>query len=319
QQKTLMAEIGRLQDRRSALNGQLTLARKQSEQARDDVIENITDPKTTVAWAELVKRKADLEANLQQLLAQYTPKHPDVVSMRAQIKAIQDQMDSMVAERDERIKQKQERLKHTPDLSISALEAEIKMIEGEIARQQKSLTQSDVQINDMVKRINDVPGAEVALGAIERDYQTKRAAYDSLLAQQLKINLGADAATQQKGEGIEVIDPAYLPSQPVAPKRLVLIAMGLGFGLLLGFVFAASIEVPKLLTIQTSEDARHYTGLPVLVTVPQLLTPQESRAIPRRRKLLLAAGLVVTVISIPLLALALRATHIFELFTSGRA
>ena len=319
QQKTVMAEIGRLQDRRSALNGQLTLARKQSDQARDDVIENITDPKTTLAWAELVKRKADLEANLQQLLSQYTPKHPDVVSMRAQVKAIQDQMDSMVAERDERIKQKQERLKHTPDLSISALEAEIKMIEGEIARQQKSLTQNDAQINDMVKRINDVPGAEVALGAIERDYQTKRAAYDSLLAQQLKINLGADAATQQKGEGIEVIDPAYLPSQPVAPKRLVLIAMGLGFGLVLGFVFAASIEVPKLLTIQTSEDARHYTGLPVLVTVPQLLTPQESRAIPRRRKLLLAAGLVVTVISIPLLALALKATHLFELFTSGRA
>ncbi len=319
QQKALMAEIGRLQDRRSALNSQLTLARKTSEQMRDEAIENITDPKTTVAWAELVKRKADLEAGLQRMLTEYTPKHPDVVALRAQIKAIQDQMDSMLAERDERIKQRQEKLKDRPDLAITGAQAEIKMIEGEITRQQKLLSDNDNQINDMVKRINEVPGAEVAIGAIDREYQTKKAAYDSLLAQQLRINLGADAATQQQGEGIEVIDAAYLPSQPVAPKRFLLSALGLGVGLALGFLFAGSIEIPRLFTIQTSEDARHYTGLPVLASVPLLLTPQESVAIPRRRKLLLAAGFAITVISIPLLALALKATHVFELFTSGRA
>jgi len=319
QQKALMAEIGRLQDRRSALNTQLNLARKTSEQMRDEAVENITDPKTTVAWAELVKRKADLEAGLQRMLTEYTPKHPDVVAMKAQIQAITDQMNSMVAERDERIKQRQEKLKDRPDLAITGAQSEIKMIEGEITRQQKLLAENETQLNEMVRRINEVPGAEVTLGAIDREYQTKKTAYESLLAQQLRISLGADAATQQQGEGIEVIDAAYLPSQPVAPKRFLLSALGLGLGLALGLLFAGSIEIPKLFTIQTSEDARHYTGLPVLVSVPLLLTPQESIAIPRRRKLLLAAGFAITVISIPLLALALKATHVFEFFTSGRA
>ena len=319
QQKALMAEIGRLQDRRSALNTQLNLARKTSEQMRDEAIENITDPKTTVAWAELVKRKADLEAGLQRMLTEYTPKHPDVVAMKAQIQAITDQMNSMIAERDERIKQRQEKLKDRPDLAITGAQSEIKMIEGEITRQQKLLAENETQLNEMVRRINEVPGAEVTLGAIDREYQTKKTAYESLLAQQLRIGLGADAATQQQGEGIEVIDAAYLPSQPVAPKRFLLSALGLGLGLALGLLFAGSIEIPKLFTIQTSEDARHYTGLPVLVSVPLLLTPQESIAIPRRRKLLLAAGFAITVISIPLLALALKATHVFEFFTSGRA
>ena len=319
QQKALMAEIGRLQDRRSALNTQLNLARKTSEQMRDEAVENITDPKTTVAWAELVKRKADLEAGLQRMLTEYTPKHPDVVAMKAQIQAITDQMNSMIAERDERIKQRQEKLKDRPDLAISGAQSEIKMIEGEITRQQKLLAENETQLNEMVRRINEVPGAEVTLGAIDREYQTKKTAYESLLAQQLRIGLGADAATQQQGEGIEVIDAAYLPSQPVAPKRFLLSALGLGLGLALGLLFAGSIEIPKLFTIQTSEDARHYTGLPVLVSVPLLLTPQESIAIPRRRKLLLAAGFAITVISIPLLALALKATHVFEFFTSGRA
>ena len=49
---------------------------------------------------------------------------------------------------------------------------------------------------------------------------------------------------------------------------------GLGLGLLLAGIF----EFPKLLTIQTSEDAAHYTGLPVLISVPELLTPPKSGA-----------------------------------------
>jgi len=161
----------------------------------------------------------------------------------------------------------------------------------------------------------------VALGAIERDYQTKKTAYDQLLLQQQKIALGNEAATQQQGEGIEVIDPANLPSKPVAPKRLMLSAIGLAVGLGFGLFLAGIFEIPRLLTIQSSEDARHYTGLPVLVSVPELLTPQEARARPRMRRLLLAAGMVVTIVSIPVLALFLKVTHVFELLmqSSGRS
>jgi hypothetical protein len=77
----------------------------------------------------------------------------------------------------------------------------------------------------------------------------------------------------------------------------------------------AIFEIPLLMTIQTSDDARHYTGLPVLIAVPELLTPQEARSLPRRRRLLLTAGVLATLVSIPALALALRLTHVFELIT----
>ena len=49
----------------------------------------------------------------------------------------------------------------------------------------------------------------------------------------------------------------------------------------------------------------------------RLRTPQEARALPRRRRLLLAAGVVATIVSIPLLALALRLTHVFEFLMQG--
>jgi uncharacterized protein involved in exopolysaccharide biosynthesis len=226
-------------------------------------------------------------------------------------------MDQMIAEWKERISEKQKKLQNRPDLSVAATEAQLKAINGEIKREQKMLDENEKQIGAILQRINSVPGAEVALGALERDYETKKTAYDQLLLQQQRISLGADAASQQQGEGIVVVDPANLPSQPVAPKRLMLSGLGLAFGLGLGLLLTGIFEIPRLLTIQSTEDVRHYTGLPVLISVPELLTPEEARAIPRRRKLLLAAAVVVTIMAIPLLALTLKATHVFEFLSTG--
>jgi polysaccharide chain length determinant protein (PEP-CTERM system associated) len=321
QEKTLISEIGRLQDRRSTLSTQLGLLQKQTEQNIGEVAENMTDPKTTLAWAELVKRKADLQAELQHMLTELKPKHPDVLAKQAQLESVQKDMDQQIGDWKERVSEKEKRLRVRPDLGAAAVQADIKLIDNEIKRQQKSLGENQQAIATITDRINRVPGSDVQLGAIEREYQTKKSAYDKLLSEQQKIALGADAAAQQQSEGIEVIDPANLPGKPVAPKRLVFAGMGVVAGLALGLLLTAIFEIPLLLTIQSSEDARHYTGLPVLIAVPELLTPQEARSLPRRRRLLLVAGMIVTIVSIPLLALALKLTHVFEFLmqSSGRS
>ena len=312
EQKALMSEVGRLQDRRAAASNQLILMKETNTQVIEETAATITDPKTTLAWSQLVTRKAALEGDLTRLKQELREKHPDVIAKQKEVDQVKDEMDRMIAEWKEKIKEKQDKLAKRPNLSSSAVEAEIKLAEGEIVRQQKLLAENEKQISAIVERLNNVPGVEVALGAIERDYQTKKAALDQLLQQQQKITLNADAATQRQNEGIDVVDPANLPSKPVAPKRILLSSLGLGVGLAFGLLLVGIFEGPRLLTIQNSEDARHYTGLPVLLSVPELLTPQEARAVPRRRKLLLAAGMAATMVSIPILALALKLTHVFE-------
>ena len=318
EQKALMAEVGRLQDRRAAATGQLAVLRESRQQSIIDNAEDVTDPKTTQAWSQLVSRRAALEGELTRLSQEYKPIHPDVIAKKKEVEQVQEQMDGMIGDWKDKIKARQERLEKNPNLAISQAEAEIKLAEGEIKRQQKMLAENEKAIAGIIDRINNVPGVEVALGAIEREYQTKKAAYDDLLIQQQKIGLNTEAIVQQQGEGIEVIDPANLPSQPVAPKRIMLSSLGLAVGLGIGLVLVGIFEGPRLLTIQNSDDARHYTGLPVLLAVPELLTPQEAKAVPRRRKLLLAAGVVATMISIPMLALALKLTHVFEFLMQGR-
>ncbi len=314
QQKAYIAEVGRYQDRRSALTSQLALVKKSSDQMKDDIAENTTDPKTTLAWAQLVSRKADLESQLTRMLTELRPKHPDVLAKQAEVDSVKEAMDQMITEWKQRIKEKQDKLRDRPDLTVGNLESELQLVDGEVKRGQGVLGDLDKQIGEVMQRINNVPGAEVTLGALDRDYQTKKAQYDALLMQAQKIGLGADAATQQQGEGIQVVDPANLPARPVAPKRLVLMGAGIAIGFAVGLLLAGLFEVPRLLTIQTSEDAAFYTSLPVLMTVPELLTPLEARSIPRRRKLLLATAVAAMFLAIPALALILKLTQVFERF-----
>ena len=106
------------------------------------------------------------------------------------------------------------------------------------------------------------------------------------------------------------------PQSNLSGKYLIAEGVGLcvGAGLAFGLLLVGLFEVPRLLTVQTSEDAAHYTGLPVLVAVPELLTAQEAQVIPRRRRLILAVAVAAMVLAIPALALILKLTQVFERF-----
>jgi polysaccharide chain length determinant protein (PEP-CTERM system associated) len=316
QQKALMSEIGRLNDRRSALSAQLGTLRQVAQQSNEDVALQVGDPKSTPAWGALASRKAALEAEIQNLLTQYKEAHPDVLAKKAELEAVKREMKEMEESSTAKIEQLKKDRAGRPNLSIKEAEINIQLAEGEIARLQRQLDTTNGQIAEIEGRINAVPGAEVGLQAITREYDTKKVAYDDLLKRQAQAAIGSAIQVNQQGESIQVIDPANLPQTHVAPKRMMLILLGLGLGMGVGLFFAAACEVPRLLTIQTVDDAAHYTNLPVLVSVPELQTPQEATRVPRRRLMFLAAGIVVTLMSIPALALALKMSGIFERFAS---
>src|SRR5437764_6877967 len=95
EQKTLIAEQGRSRDLGAAYRSQLADITKSYEQEIALSAENTTEPKTTQAWAELVRRRSEYEGELQMLLTQYRDKHPDVVGKRKQIEDSKGQQDQM--------------------------------------------------------------------------------------------------------------------------------------------------------------------------------------------------------------------------------
>jgi polysaccharide chain length determinant protein (PEP-CTERM system associated) len=315
QQKSLITEIGRLHDQQTILTTQIGSAEKDALQAIDDVSETLTDPKTTAPWSDLSSRESQFESEIQAMIsAGLRPKNPEVIAKKQELAVVQKRKQQMLDEWKDKIAEKKARLEKRENPSIRNARLQLQFLEKEIGRQEKALDDTRTAIAGLTGRLNKVPEAEIGLTELDREYQTKKAAYDALLAGKQGADLGAAVSTSAQGETIQVIDPASHPEQPVAPKRPMLYALGLALGLGVGLLLAVALEIPQLLTIQTVADARHYTSLPVLVSVPELLTPREQRHRKVRRAALAFASVLATVISAPALALLLKLTHVLDRF-----
>src|SRR6185503_18028184 len=125
EQKALIAEQGRLRDLAAAYRSSLSDLTQNYQQQIILQSEDTTDPKTTQAWAELVRRRSEYEGELQSFLTQYTDKHPDVVARRKQIEDIKAQQDQMIADWKNRIEERKDKLTKLTDPRIMTLRTNI--------------------------------------------------------------------------------------------------------------------------------------------------------------------------------------------------
>ncbi|HEX8267837.1 MAG TPA: GNVR domain-containing protein [Pyrinomonadaceae bacterium] len=322
-EQAVETEIGRMRDNRILLERQKNTISDISEKEAAERDRLLSDPTRTPAYADLIKRRTEYKEQLQKMQTEYRPKHPDVVAKQAQIETVEKEIAGLLAS----AKTSQEEMRAASrgriDLQIQSIENEQRRIDGEIGRQEQLLQQiknsaGQVQtaITDLQRRIESIPNAEVALESFNRDYQTAKGSYDELLKKNNDARLQAEREKNSQGETIRVVDAANLPQSPVAPKRPMLIAIGALLGLALGFIFAAIFEMPRLFTIQNADDAKHYTGLPVLASVPELLTPAEKRWRAIFGVLKTAFAVAVAAISVPVLIFVLQISHVFDRFVS---
>ncbi|MDQ3755876.1 MAG: hypothetical protein M3371_14230 [Acidobacteriota bacterium] len=318
QQTALITEIARHRDQRAIWSNQYGDIKRQLEQDVAEAAKNVTDPKTTSEWRDLAAREVQLETALEQQRQYLKEKNPDIVVNNNLLAKIKKEKEALLADRDEKIAAERKRLTERAenDPRIKNIEYNLKFSEQELGRQQQQLAATNAQIAVLNERMNGMPSTDVGLQQIDREYQIVKQTYDMLLDKQRTVNLSDTVERNQQGESIQVLDPASLPSQPIAPKRPFLLLLGLAAGFGLGLLLAAAFEVPRLLTVQSAADARHYTSLPVLVTLPALLTTREERRRKARRLAFGLAGVIITVVSIPALAMLLRATHVLEMFAS---
>jgi hypothetical protein len=144
-------------------------------------------------------------------------------------------------------------------------------------------------------------------------YQSAKSAYDDLLKKFSAAQGQVERETNQLGETIRIVDPANLPQVPEnATKKPLFVVLGGCVGLTLGLFLAAFFEAPRLFKIQNIEDAKYYTGLPVLATVPSLLTETEISSRKRTGYLKVFAGVAAAAASVPILIIVLQESRILE-------
>ncbi|MGH9798898.1 MAG: hypothetical protein ACRD82_00895 [Blastocatellia bacterium] len=245
---------------------------------------------------QLRAKRAELEGQLKQLLVTYTEKYPDVIKLRVQIESINRELEDL-KNKTEQERQKK-RAARTANPQIAQLEIKLSGDRAELIRKNAELEQTNRQFAELQSRLRHSPILATEATKIERDYNTLRKRYDDLLSMRDNARFGAKVINDFSGETFRMADPANLPEAPSSPKRNMLYPMALIVGLLSGLIAAAAVEARALLTIRDARDVTHYTQLPLLVTVPKIVTEQELRRLP----MLNAAKIFGMVVLIPLAA-----------------
>ncbi|HTQ58611.1 MAG TPA: Wzz/FepE/Etk N-terminal domain-containing protein [Candidatus Solibacter sp.] len=174
---------------------------------------------------------AALQDQLTVLLAKYTPEHPDVIKLKAQIAEMKKKIDADPLPKANPAGT--QTATHEPP-QLQQLRAKLKQDEIIIADLMKRQNQIQEQIRILQGRVQASPLVEQQFKEMTRSHQSALDFYNDLLKKRDTSAMATDLEHQQESETFRVLDPPSLPESPSFPKPLLFVGGGLGAGLALG-------------------------------------------------------------------------------------
>ncbi len=268
-----------------SLNSQLdattqTLSRAQQDKA---YTESMLAQQTT-AWksAQSTTNPQTLEQQLNQLQAQlfdlqarYTPDHPDVIKTKADIAEVQKKLKEVnAAAAAASPADGSEKASAAEPPEIRQLRLQIHQYQNVIEQATLDQKKLQSQIGVYQGRTAMSPSVEEQYDQLTRDSANAQSLYQGLLAKKSSAALGTSMESQQEGEQMHILASAGLPDSPSFPNRPLFAAGGLGAGLGMGFLIAVLLEFSDK-SIRTEKDAAAVMDLPLLISVPWLGEDEE--------------------------------------------
>jgi polysaccharide chain length determinant protein (PEP-CTERM system associated) len=258
---------------------------------RDDVLRRLADDDAGAGAGAPAAPSAVARARqeLQALRQRFSDKHPDVIQKRAEVAEL-ERADAAAPAAPAAASGAGARLRE----ALADAEAQI-----QASRQDEDRTRD--AIAGYTRRLENAPLQQRALAGISRDYQATRDLYDSVRKRYEQAQLDTAVSAQEAGPRFRVIDPAVVPTDPVAPNRMML--------LLLALSGAAALAAAAMAAVERFDSSFHsvdelcaYTRVPVLATIPLIVTAADRR----RRRL---RGALATALALAVLATAVSAAH----------
>jgi polysaccharide chain length determinant protein (PEP-CTERM system associated) len=168
--------------------------------------------------------------------------------------------------------------------TLSATETEAKVLKAEEQRLRAAIAAYQT-------RLENTPKREQEFQEVSRDYETTKQLYESLGKRHEAAQLAESMEQRQKGEQFRILDPA-VPSQiPAAPNRLKLLVVSVVLSL--GLAGGALMLTEMLDTsFHSADELREFSSIPVLVSVPRIVTEADRQRQQRRFKLAAAGAMV---------------------------
>lgn len=260
---------------------ELIRAQRALTKGSDDVVGVYSNPKL-----------AELKARYKELSMLYKPSYPDLVALREQIELLESNPIN-------------------PDLPVVAgsssaelsISSKINELQKEVQALELDKKETEERIADLERRILNIPLVERGLIDLNRDYQAKLNAYNSLTAKIIEASRAESLEQEMLAEKFSLLEPPRLPRVPAAPNRAKLMAMGVaasfgapfGLALLIGH-FDKRIRSKRIIESQLPRNI----NIPV-IDVAYIRSESEASGVRRRiRKSFIAAMAAILLVALVL-------------------
>jgi polysaccharide chain length determinant protein (PEP-CTERM system associated) len=260
QRDTNLASAGGLQQRLRGIEDQLAQAQTQRAILASQATSVVT---TTTGGVDPLDQ---LRLELATLRSQYTDSHPDVIRTQQAIEQLE----------------RARAVTGTPSptqtrVTNPAIQAQIDAIDVQLARLRAQREQVLADMGSVQARLENIPRVEQQLLSLTRDYENVKESYDSLLAKRLEARLAENLEKRRQSAQFTVLERALPPGEPFAPNLKLLLAIGVGGGLLTGLGLAFLREHTDQTYSNVDSFRTDFPGVPVLAAIPVLQPARGSR------------------------------------------
>jgi len=246
------------------------------------------------SWEYQLRRQiGERQVELDTLLLELTPRHPDVVRVRGQVQQLRDELVQIRSSGDET----------TPDFGKERfgatelqadLVARLGSVERDINALESRIAAARVLLDEERRRALEVTESETGLAERNRTYEMNREIYLDLLRRQENARLSLNLDQQGRGLKFSVQEPPEVPAR----------ASGIRFLHLAGTGLAAAFAIPLGLTlvfvrldprVRSATAIEKQTGLPVIGEIFAVRTAQDRRR--QRWRIAATIGVAVLVLA----------------------
>ena len=322
ERNAVASSLETLRDRQFALEAQIAEQKRLVAQQQEVVRTSpppVDDLRAGNSYGLLLKRKADLETQIQDYSSRFTDKYPRLVQAREQLTDI-----------NQRIAQASAVGEQARATSASPAAAELRNLQRELSRIQTELEVVNREIGRKQQAASGIPSssfapayssASVSLAdsaASGGDYGSEglRERYTALLKRAEALGQFQPSTAGPATPFFQMVDQPNLPQSPAGPNRQRLMMLALALALASGLVAAAASEARRLSRIYDDRDVAYFLGVPVVALIPETLTVTERSRAQRKLFARRLGYLALGAAAVPILALALNATRIFQILGS---
>ncbi|MEZ5776816.1 MAG: GNVR domain-containing protein [Paracoccaceae bacterium] len=284
-----------LQDRLAV--AERNIAQLTEQKARMVAIFNSTGKINTPTTAQTPEAQQldQLRTQLNQLLAVFTPTNPKVRMVQQQISQLEEVVKSQIPTDIDGL--------GTTNPAATMLDVQLADLDTRIGQEKTERDKLVTELSALKDTIDRSPAVQIALDALDRDYQNIQQQYNTAIDKQASAAAGESIELNAKGERMVVVDAATIPDKPTRPNRTLIAAGGVLGGAFLGVTMIVLIEMMNR-AVRRPKDLIRSFGITPIATIPYIRTPSETMF----RRTVFTALLALVVIGIPAI---IYAVHVY--------